>query len=119
MSIPEKEMAKLARTCRNLRRLPLKCAVGVDIKAECFKVGKSVISAPCLEGFGAWSCDKYEPTPREDVERQWGPVFAAADALIDRMAEGKCGHCGAEIQERVQQGHCVYAQPCGHRLGTA
>ena len=37
-------------------------------------------------------------------------------AKLDAMFEGHCPHCGKPVERERQAGHCVYGEPCGHRL---
>ena len=36
--------------------------------------------------------------------------------FFKNLANDKCPHCGAIIEKKDQDGRCVYAKPCGHRL---
>ena len=35
------------------------------------------------------------------------------------LEEGRCPECGKPMLEQVLVGSCLYASPCGHRLGMA
>lgn len=48
----------------------------------------------------------------------WNGWFPVAVMFLERLAKGLCPHCGDDPKEFVQVGRCVYAKPCGHRLGT-
>jgi hypothetical protein len=113
--IPEKEMARLMATCRWFDARETRCGAGVDVRGECKRFG---IPEPCLTGKGAWPCDKYQPTPADVVEAEWGALFEMSARAIERIAAGLCPHCGAKVERRVQVGKCVYAEPCRHRLGS-
>ena len=41
---------------------------------------------------------------------------AAVKQYLDRLHDGKCPVCGAEVQEEKQVGRSVYALPCWHRM---
>jgi hypothetical protein len=43
--------------------------------------------------------------------REYLGTFAA------RQHRGECGHCGTPMEAKVQVGRCIYAQPCGCRVG--
>jgi hypothetical protein len=79
-------------------------------------------------GAGRWPC--LRSMHGEEVEcpqRQWTTSEQAeseadrADAYIrqmnERAARNECWHCGKPIQKKVQVGRCIYAEPCGCRLG--
>lgn len=60
--------------------------------------------------------------PISDITGEPLPAWAveAVEALerVERlMAEGKCIDCEADIEHAVQDGRCMYAKPCGHRIG--
>lgn len=63
------------------------------------------------------SCDSYtEPTVEQLAEfnRQLDARFAE---IADRHKRGECAECGAKVASVEQVGRCVYARPCGHRIG--
>lgn len=36
---------------------------------------------------------------------------------LERMAQGFCPECDQKVERKRQVGPCIYAEPCGHRLG--
>jgi hypothetical protein len=43
--------------------------------------------------------------------------MARIRAKLERMVEGYCIQCDQKIERQVKVGRCLYAEPCGHRLG--
>ena len=58
--------------------------------------------------------DQVLPATGEQRERAALEVLRAD--YMARIAAGICPHCDAPITRRVQEGRCVLAAPCGHRL---
>jgi hypothetical protein len=46
------------------------------------------------------------------------PLMEAAARLLARLASGRCPHCAAVVDREEQVGRCVYAHPCGCRMGV-
>jgi hypothetical protein len=44
-------------------------------------------------------------------------IAQALQIFVERMAAGVCPECQQKIEKEKQVGRCVYAEPCGHRLG--
>lgn len=89
------------------------CGAGVDYKAVCDSSVRPY-RRPCHADSGATtSCEKRcLPTP-EQIEAEvsaWEQLFARVDA-------GECAECGTMIASATQDGGCLYAAPCGHRIG--
>ena len=54
-----------------------------------------------------------EPTTPERTA-----AFAAWLAqMVERDRRGECWHCGTHLTAKRQVGPCIYAEPCGCRLG--
>lgn len=75
---------------------------------------------PCLtlnERPAATTCELYrEPTPEEIAadEAAWA---ARIEEALARTKRGECSDCGTKVTAVRQVGRCVYAEPCGHRVG--
>lgn len=41
-----------------------------------------------------------------------------AKQFLEELKQNICPRCHLDIVEYEQIGRCVYAKPCGHRLGT-
>jgi len=60
------------------------------------------------------------PTPEERQRDQEEESRAIKDWIIEaqaRTARGACVHCGTIMTATRQIGRCIYAEPCGCRLG--
>lgn len=58
------------------------------------------------------------PTPAE-AEAEAQMFEAAGKKLMEDLAKGLCPTCQQKVVTQKQVGRCVYAEPCGHRLGQA
>lgn len=62
-------------------------------------------------------CSKYtEPTAAQIAEGR-AEVEAIIAEMHARTLRGECILCAAKVTEVHQIGSCVYASPCGHRIG--
>jgi hypothetical protein len=52
----------------------------------------------------------------EEERAESEEIRAIARRVIAERDAGRCPTCGADMTER-QVGPCVYAEPCGHRIG--
>lgn len=75
---------------------------------------------PCLTLDGrkaTTTCEQFrEPTPEEIAadEAAWA---ARVEEVTARFKRGECSDCGVKVTAVRQAGKCVYAEPCGHRIG--
>lgn len=58
--------------------------------------------------------DKLGTTPAKLSGVEMG---SRMDRLRERVARGECTDCGVKTTSVRQAGSCVYAEPCGHRIG--
>jgi hypothetical protein len=58
------------------------------------------------------SCSKYEPFTEEQLKEQ----EARVEALLARLAAGRCPTCDKPIEPSKVIGRCRYGA-CGHRIG--
>jgi hypothetical protein len=102
------------RKCRHFNGIQHDvCLAGVDYRT--FSPGKM----PCLAYPERPSepCEKFANRTRKEaevVEHQRDENIAR---FLSAMREGRCPHCQHAVEESVQVGPCIYAKPCGHRLG--
>ena len=54
--------------------------------------------------------------PPADDQRERAALEALRADYLGRIAAGICPQCDQPIAHRVQEGRCVPAAPCGHRL---
>jgi hypothetical protein len=75
---------------------------------------------PCFtDESAATSClGRRMPTP-EETELHVASVEAWLAELRDKQRRGECVHCGATIERAEQVEKCLYAVPCGCRIGHA
>lgn len=73
---------------------------------------------PCMTWTGAaTTCARATYPSKEQAEREIREIddeIARQDALL---LSGICPDCETPIQRRRVTGNCIYADPCGHRLG--
>lgn len=68
---------------------------------------------PCIDSDAITCClhrEEYTAVEREAQEAKY------AEFMRD-MESGICPHCKSVITSRQRIGRCLYASPCGHRLG--
>lgn len=70
--------------------------------------------APCTI-----ECPKKRVRTPEEVAAFEAEVNAAVEQSLARAARGECHHCGAPVEAKIREGRCLYAKPCGHRIGQA
>lgn len=74
-------------------------------------------SIPCIASWdrGLSVCaERRFPTP-EEVKASDELALARLTQHAQVVATGHCPHCAREMTSR-KIGHCLYAEPCGHRL---
>jgi hypothetical protein len=72
---------------------------------------------PCIPLGVHQHCAKRElPTP-EAVAASESQFLEAVNQAIEKLANGICPHCDAKMDGIRASDRCVYAEPCGHRLG--
>jgi len=98
------------------------CLAGVDMRSKRDVSSPGPAQWPCCPPMRpgqvcATTCDQYlEPTAEQIAESD----KAINEMLVKfrkRMKEGICNDCDTKIQGVKQVGPCVYAEPCGHRIG--
>lgn len=55
----------------------------------------------------------FTPPESEARERE---IEESIEQFLGRMRQHECD-CGKSVESYKQAGHCVYREPCGHRLG--
>lgn len=97
------------------------CAAGVAYQSvRDHRKGYRMARWPCLtiDGNAAQTiCGKKKCPTREEAERLVDRHAAAIATMLANLEAGICNTCGAEIESETQVGLCVYAKPCGHRIG--
>lgn len=54
-------------------------------------------------------------TARAQAIERHREIEALLNEMTTRMTNKQCLHCGVAFTRLRQVGHCVYAEPCGHR----
>lgn len=75
---------------------------------------------PCLtldKSPAATICEKRDYWTAEESRAMVASDDAAVAKFIADLDAGNCPHCGRPVEKQEQVGSCVYASPCGHRLG--
>lgn len=100
--------------CRHFTGIQHKtCAAGVVYRTMWDNSVKPH-TLPCTPLACSVTCDRYAPQTPEEIKAQ----DAYVENFCRELNEGKtCPHCHAPIAQREQVGRCLYARPCGHRLG--
>ncbi len=107
--------------CRHFHGVHKFCAAGIDPHTVRDTSGKGMARWPCLTILGqapcATTCEKRVLMTAEEHAAEDAALNAATGKFFADLAAGNCPHCGAKVERRKQVGPCVYAKPCGHRLG--
>lgn len=72
----------------------------------------------CVSGPGPKvTCSRHcAPTP-EQVDAELAEVNARLAEMDELIAGHRCLQCREKIERAKQAGSCMYAEPCGHRIG--
>lgn len=73
-------------------------------------------SIPCISQ-GTAECALREFPTQAEVDAQYRVAFERLEQAAAVIAAGRCPHCGHDMTKR-KVGHCLYAEPCGHRLNA-
>src|SRR2546423_8128344 len=92
------------------------CKAGIkynDVKVQ----DSRPLKLPCFKDQGCTDRCAFATfrTP-EEVAAEEEKSTRILRTYLDNMARNICPHCYTPIEERMQVGRCVYAQPCGCRL---
>jgi len=113
---------RITEECRHFHGIRVaKCEAGV-VYRDVWGDG-APRALPCLAIPGKCerldTCDKYDPLTEEEVEAREREIERRVEEMIAKLKANICPVCDRPIRARARQGRCVYAVPCGHRLGQA
>lgn len=87
-----------------------------DLHAE-----KGAAKYPCLAHGGdtpcAIVCESFRAFTQEELDAVEAEFTKRWDEMTAKAARGECNTCGVKATAVRQVGRCVYAEPCGHRIG--
>jgi hypothetical protein len=102
---------RLAAKCIHFRGIQHRtCKAGVD-----FDTVK--VPGNCIAGDNPVTCAQRCLMTPEQVAAEIAAQDARVDAMLEKVKRGECTTCGAKIDRASQAGSCIYAEPCGHRIG--
>lgn len=107
--------------CRHFHGIQNVCGAGINPLDVRDTSVRGMARWPCFAV--AWArpcatiCEQVSLLTDEEQAAEDREFAAACDKVIAGLAAGKCPDCGAGVDRREQVGKCVYARPCGHRLG--
>lgn len=119
--VAEQVAARTVGKCRHFTGLPLidlnppLCKAGIDydtVRDETVRPYRW----PCMSLDAATVCQKVDRYTQAEAEQRGREVEARLLERAERRSNGLCPTCGESMRER-QVGKCVYADPCGHRIG--
>lgn len=112
-----------------LNRIKTRCVHFTGVQHETCKAGvcyrdipreknpkAGIIGIPCINP-NLNTCDKRQFPTDEEARAEAKEMDEAIEKFLGRLKDGLCPHCGKNVEKRVQVGPCVYAEPCGHRIG--
>jgi hypothetical protein len=109
-------------TCIHFRGVQHKrCEAGIALVTVRDASGGGPYRWPCLPPMVpgqtcATTCDSFRAPTAEEIAAEDAEREAAIAEWMDRRQCGNCPTCGEAMTER-RVGRCVYAEPCGHRIG--
>lgn len=97
------------------------CHVGIayaDVTAE----GSGKGRFPCLKENATDPtrtdlCERAEYLTEEQAKVKAAEREAHLRIFHQKIADGICTACDQKVERQRQVGRCVYAEPCGHRIG--
>jgi len=93
-----------------------RCRAGVPYDSVRADARPGLRNFPCF-GAAELPCQNRSLPSLEEAERIVDEREAAVAVALARIANGVCIECGVESTDWKQAGHCIYAMPCGHRVG--
>ena len=99
------------------------CRLGIAYSSFGWRRWGSAQGLPCLIGDRRPKAPCVHlclPTPEEmaaHTAEQEQAIHAIVERWREREARGECQQCGTPLTAKVQVGRCIYAEPCGCRLG--
>jgi hypothetical protein len=93
------------------------CKAGVVLRSVRSVTPGTMATWPCLDENAPIKCPKIELPTREEATatvEQWN---AAITRVLTDLKESRCPECHVQPDRYEQRGACVYALPCGHRIG--
>ncbi len=109
-------------TCVHFRGIQhATCAAGVSLVSVRDASQPGPYRWPCLtlraDLKATTTCPSFREPTAEEIAADEAEFKAAMDRMRDNAAKGLCNTCGVKTTSVRQAGHCVYANPCGHRIG--
>ena len=109
-------------TCVHFRGIQHKtCAAGIDMASMRDASQPGPYRWPCItlapDKKATTTCPQFREPTAEEIAADEAAFQAALDRMRERTRNGECNECGTKVAALRQVGHCVYADPCGHRQG--
>jgi hypothetical protein len=120
MGLPQIEMQvrREMATCRHFTGIQHKdCRAGVNYMSVRDTSGKGMAKWPCLDKGATTTCSKRELPTEAEARATVDEREAAWGRFMDEVEQGICATCHVKADDFVQVGPCIYAKPCGHRVG--
>ena len=118
-------MRHLRTSCRHFTGVGRSetCAAGIRYDSVRDSTHPGPYRWPCLGadmrlGEGCTTtCVKHELLSKEEAEAEEAEIEAVVSAHLAKLAANICPACDTPYTDTKQIGPCLYAIPCGHRLG--
>lgn len=110
------------RKCRHFTGIPIRdddsptCKAGVEY-ASVRDTGVRPFRWPCTRPDSSVTCPHLSRFTKEEAEQKERETMAALNAALEKIGNGICHVCNAKVERERQVGSCIYAEPCGHRIG--
>lgn len=109
---------RILSTCRHFTGIQHeRCAAKVVYRDVRDASHKGPYRWPCLDRDSATACAKLSLPTEEEARKESDEIEAALKRMFDKLQRGVCITCSEVPTDFKQVGHCVYAVPCGHRVG--
>jgi hypothetical protein len=98
-----------------------RCKAGVHILSVRDISGPRPYRWPCITFVGkpacVTTCASFRAETQEERDAARAKARVAVEQHLRKLADRQCPTCNTPIGELRQEGRCVYAEPCGHRIG--
>src|ERR1700733_6641154 len=114
----EERVADRTKKCKHFRGIQHDtCKAGVNYHELLGSGAGCFAHMPCFSDTQSpVECTKRELYTPEESEIEEQENEQAIEQFLSRIRRHECD-CGKSVDSYRQVGHCVYREPCGHRLG--
>jgi hypothetical protein len=111
---------KQPEKCAHFSGIQNICGAGIDPVSVRDSSHAGPYRWPCItlnKRRAVTTCPSYRELTSAEIEAEEAEFRTAFAKMNERTKRGECNACGVKTTAVRQDGRCVYAEPCGHRLG--